>query len=77
MRRVDDQRNLFGNEEGRKTLGAAKPADAGLDRLRARIGRAAGKRNHGFKARVAGKAGCQFAGLGRPAKNQYARFFHG
>lgn len=75
--RVDDQRDLFGVEEGCEPLGAAKTADAGLDWLRARIGRTAGKRDHGVVTHVTGKAGCQFAGLGRPAKNENARFFHG
>ncbi|MCY1306290.1 hypothetical protein D9M70_561450 [compost metagenome] len=77
MRGVDQQGDVFVAQEVRQPISAAETADAGLDRLRPRVGGTTGKRDCGVVAGVFGQPARQFARLGGAAQYQNARFFHG
>lgn len=77
VRRIDQQRDIFVMQEMRQPIGAAKAADARLDRLRPRVRGAAGQRDGGVVADIFGQAAREFACLGGATQNQNTRFFHG
>ena len=74
---VDQHRELTFAQKPGKPLRSAETADAGLDRLRPGLQRAAGERQERFETRVTGQPSGERAGLGGSTQKKNAVFAHG